>query len=225
MTDVTSQTQVQNTVAESKPSDKELNFRNLEARYEKQLQQERSARLEAERVAKEALDRRSNQSDDDDENDPDPYVDKKNLKKKLSKFGEETKQSTQAQVKEAVQQALKQERQENWLKTNSDFHDVMDKYAETFANHSPELANLILQMPQGFERQQLVYNNIKALGIDKPKQSASSIQEKIDANKRSPYYQPSGIGTSPYASVSDFSTQGQKQAYDKLQELKSRLRL
>ena len=56
-----------------------------------------------------------------------------------------------------------------------------------------------------------------------PKQS--SIQDKIDSNKKSPYYQPSSVGAAPYQSQSDFSAGGQKQAYDKMKELQARLRL
>jgi len=80
-------------------------------------------------------------------------------------------------------------------------------------------------MPEGFERQKLVYKNIKALGLNMPEVKQPTIQDKIDANKRSPYYQPSGVGTAPYASVGDFSSQGQKQAYAKMQELKNKLRI
>jgi len=80
-------------------------------------------------------------------------------------------------------------------------------------------------MPAGFERQKLVYKNIKALGLHKEKPRESTIQEKIDANRRSPYYQPSNVGSSPYGGTGDFSNNGQKNAYDKMQELKNRLRL
>ena len=63
------------------------------------------------------------------------------------------------------------------------------------------------------------------MGFDKPEQKGPSIQDKIDSNKRSPYYQPSGISAAPYAGGGDFSPAGQKNAYAKLQELKSRLRI
>jgi hypothetical protein len=71
----------------------------------------------------------------------------------------------------------------------------------------------------------LVYKSVKALGLDKPAQKQSTIQEKVDANRKSPYYQPSGVGTAPYNSQSDFSASGQKNAYDKMKELQSRLRI
>lgn len=218
MTDETQNGQAQ----DQKITDKELNFRALEAKYQKEIQTERNARLEAERLAQEALARKSAQDDEDD--DSEPYVDKKKLEKKLAKFGEQTQKQTQSEIQKAVQSALHEERRNNWMRQNPDFYDVL-KHSEKFAMEHPELADTILEMPEGFERQKLVYKNIKALGMDKPSVKTPSIQEKIDANRRSPYYQPSGVGTAPYAQVGDFSPTGQKQAFDKMKELQSRLRL
>lgn len=204
-------------------ADKEKNFRMLEQKYERQLAAERQARMEAEKIAQEATQKKQLLHDDDDD-DSEPYVDKRRLEKKLNKFGEQSKQHTQTVIKEAVQQAIQEERNNNWLKSNPDFEQVME-HAEKLAALDPDLAESILAMPNTFERQKLVYKNIKALGIDKPKAKESTIQEKVDANRRSPYYQPSGVGASPYHSTADFSAGGQKQAYDKMQELKNRLRL
>lgn len=206
---------------QQKPSDKELNFRQLESKYEKQLAQERAEKADLQRALQE---RQQQSSHDEDEDDSEPYVDKKKLSKTLAKFGQQSKQETQGEIQKAVQTALQQERQQNWIKNNPDFYDTL-KHAEKLAMKDPELAETILEMPDNFARQQLVYKNIKALGLhqDAPKQP--SIQEKIDSNRRSPYYQPSGTGTAPYASAGDFSANGQKQAFDKMQELKARLRI
>lgn len=202
---------------------KELNFRALEQKYQRQLEQERTARMEAEKLAQEALSRKQQQNDDDDDN-SDPYVDHKKLNKSLNKYGEQIKQQTQSEIQRAVQMAIHEERRQQWMKQNSDFYDVMG-HAEKLMQHDPELAETILEMPEGFERQKLVYKNIKALGLHKDKPKENTVQDKIDANRRSPYYQPSSVGTAPYASQSDFSATGQKQAYDKMQELKNRMRL
>lgn len=198
---------------------KELNFRKMEQMYERQLSKEREAREAAER----ALEDKSKKHDDDDDDD-EPYIDKKRLKKEQAKFGQQMKQETQTEIQRAVHTALQEERKQQWLKTNSDFFDVM-KHAERFAQKDPELAESILTMPEGFERQKLVYKNIKALGLHEPEKKQPTIQDKIDSNKRSPYYQPSGVGTSPYASGGDYSPVGQKNAYDKMKELQSRLRI
>ncbi len=213
----------ENQAQNDKPSDKELNFRALEAKYQRQVEQERSARLEAEKKNEELQAYRQAQSkDDDDDVSSEPYIDEKRLTKKMNKFG----QATQTEINKAMEQAkyaAKEElKQEMWLDNNPDFYDTL-QLAEKFAQEAPELAKTILRMPEGFERQKLVYQNIKQLGIDKPKVKDTSIQDKIDANRRSPYYQPSGVGTSPYQSQSDFSPSGQKQAYAKMQELKARL--
>jgi hypothetical protein len=112
-----------------------------------------------------------------------------------------------------------------WIENNPDFFEVLQKHADKLPTIAPKLADSILKMPDSFERQQLVYNNIKALGLDKPEQKQSSVQDKIDANRRSPYYQPSSVNTPPYAAAGDFSESGKKNAYQKMQELKNRLRI
>jgi len=214
-TPVTNQAQEQN--------DKEMNFRLQERKYQREIEQERAARMEAERQLQES--RRAPLHIDEDEDDSsEPYVDHKRLNKTLARQEQKYTQQTQSEIQKAVQQAILNERRENWLKQNGDFYDVL-QHAEKFAQHDPELAETILSMPEGFERQKLVYKNIKALGLHKPPEKVPSIQDKVDANRRSPYYQPGGVGNTPYATSSDFSQTGQKQAYEKMQELKSRLRL
>lgn len=209
-----------NQVPENKPSDKELNFRKLEARYQQQLDLTEKRAQEAERALQES---RQRPSDDDD--DSEPYVDHKKLEKKLAKFEEKSQKQNMSEIQKAVQVAIQEERKTNWVKNNSDFYNVLEQHAEKLAKADPELAESILAMPESFERQKLVYKNIKALGLDRPEVKQPSIQEKIDANKRSPYYQPSGVGTAPYASSGDFSASGQKQAYEKMQQLKNALRI
>jgi len=215
-------TENQEVKLENKPSDKELNFRALEQKYQKQLEQERQARLEAERKAQELSSSKSSQ--DDDDNDDEPYVDKKRLNKTLSKFEQNIEKKIEQKAEERARYLIDQQKREGWIKNNPDFYEVL-QHAEKFAQKDPDLAESILEMPDTFERQKLVYKNIKALGIHKPEAPQQSVQQKIDANRRSPYYQPSGVGTAPYASAGDFSEAGQKNAYDKMQQLKKQLRI
>lgn len=209
---------------ESANNSKEINFRQQEKalrdKYERELAVERQAREQAEKTLQESRNRQVNDEDDDSE----PYVDHKRLKKEQAKFGQQIKETTSNQINEAVHHALKEERKQNWLKTNPDFYDVL-QHAEKFAQTDPELAETILEMPEGFERQKLVYKNIKALGLHRPQLKEPSIQEKIDSNRRSPFYQPSNVGTAPYAPTGDFSAAGQKDAYAKMQALKAQLRI
>lgn len=212
-----------NQAQDNKPSDKELNFRMLEAKYEKQLAQERSARMEAEKLVQEASTRNNRTVDEED--DSEPYVDHKKLNKTLNRFSEQTKQQTQSDIQHAIKQAREEAKQESWLENNPDFYEVLQN-AEKFAQKSPALAKTILSMPEGFERQKLVYHNIKELGLDRAEVKAPTIQDKIDSNRRSPFYQPTGVGSAPYAGqAADFSPKGQKEAHAKMQELKDRLRI
>jgi len=204
-------------------NDKEINFRKLEARYEQQLAQERSARLDAEKRVQE-FSQKQTHADDDDDDPSEPYVEKKKLAKTLNRFGEQTKQQTQSDIKQAVNEALAEERRTNWLKANPDFQEVM-QHADKFAMKDPELADSILEMPNTFERQKLVYKNIKAFGLHKPEEPKQSIQQKVDENKRSPFYHPSGVGTAPYSNAGDYSPNGQKQAYEKMKQLQQKVRM
>jgi len=203
-----------------KPNDKELNFRALEAKYRRELEQERAARTEAERKAQELASKTSHQEDDDDS---EPYVNDKKLNRKLSDFERRMEERIEKKAEEKAYNMMQQDKQQSWLKNNSDFYEVM-QHAEKFAQRDPELAETILQMPEGFERQKLVYKTIKSMGLHQPEAKQPTIQDKIDANKRSPYYQPTGVGTSPYASQGNFSPSGQKEAYNKMKELQARLR-
>lgn len=203
-------------------SSKELNFRQLEAKFKRELEQEKQARLDLERRYEES--RRPHQQSEDDESD-EPYVDHKKLSKKLAVHEQQTMQKTHSEIKNAIAQAKEEAKAESFLENNSDFYDVLNNHAEKLANKSPALAKSILAMPESFERQKLVYQTIKELGLHKDPAKEPSIQEKIDANRRSPFYQPTGVGSAPYHSQGDFSQGGQKQAYDKMQELKNRLRI
>src|SRR5947207_3295547 len=210
-------------VSENKQNDKEFNFRQLEAKYQRQLEQERTARLEAEKVDQEALVSKQ-QSDQQDEESSDPYVDHKKLNRTLSSFEKRMEEKIEKRAKEISRQEQSEERKQNWLKNNPDFYQVL-QHAEKFAQKDPDLAEAILEMPEGFERQKLVYKNIKALGVHLPENKQSSVQEKINANQNNLYYQPSGIASSPYQNAGDYSDAGKKQAYDKMKEMQKRLRL
>lgn len=208
---------------EVKQDTKEYNF----AQIRKQLETERAARAQAEEKAAQLMaERQRLQSvkEDEDDVDDEPYVDKRRLKKELGKVVKQTIDETDNRIQNAVQNALANERKNMWMKNNPDFYEVMN-HAQKFAEKDPELAETILEMPDTFERQKLVYKNIKALGLHKKEEPKASIQDKIEQNRRSPYYQPSGVGSAPYNAAGDYSPAGQKSSYDKMQELKSRLRL
>jgi hypothetical protein len=214
----------------NQPSDKELNFRRLEEKFNRTIEQERFARQQAEEKFSQ-LERMVNNkqaSNDDDEIPDEPYVDHKRLQKSQARMEKKIVDETDNRIQRAVSQALEAERRTQWLKQNPDFKEVMDN-AQKFADRDPELAETILNMPEGFERQKLVYKNIKALGLHKKPEPEKTIQETIDQNRRTPFYQPTNVGTPPYAGLVGFDRNqasnptNQKNAYDQMKALQRRL--
>lgn len=206
---------------------KELNFDRLR----KQLDQEKAEKLQLQQKFAE-LERATNQakqsphSNEDEEESNEPYVDHKSLTKKFSKWEQQLEQKFEKRAEEKARSIVEQERQSIYVRANPDFQDVLtQENIEKFAQKHPSIAERMLKMPDTFDRQALLYEQIKALQVNKKEEAKPTVQQTIDANRRSPYYQPSGIGTSPYAPVGDFSQAGQKAAYDKLKELKSKLRI
>lgn len=212
--------EAENVAQDQKQAEKELNFRRMESKYQQEVAYERAKREEIEKRMQEM----TQVKQEPEEEDTEPYVDHKKLTKSLTKFGQNTQTEIQKAMQQAKHMAKEELKQEFFLENTPDFYQVLE-HAEKFAQKAPRLAENILKMPEGFERQKLVYNTIKELGLDKPEAKQSTIQEKIDSNKRSPYYQPTSVGASPYASASDFSASGQAQAYEKMKELQARLRL
>jgi len=216
-------TQVQAAPVETQNNEKEMNF----ARIRQQLDRERQ---EKEQLAQrlEALERATKHkapADDEDDSD-EPYVDVKRLDKKLNKFAAQMEQKIEEKAEQKARAMIDAQERNAYMKHNQDFQEVMaPDVVEKFANTHPAIAETILRMPDGFERQKLVYETIKALGVNRPKTTEPTIQQKIDANRRSPYYQPSGVASSPYQTQGDFSPTAQKSSYEKMKELQKNLRL
>jgi len=211
---------------------KELNFRALEAKFQRDLEVERKKVQDLERRFEESRKpvKQAVVEDDDGDDDAEPYVDHRKLNKKLQAHEQKTLQKTSHDIKSAIAQAKEEAKQEAFLDANPDFFDLLQNHAEKLANKSPALAKSILAMPESFERQKLVYQTIKELGLHNSPPKEPSIQEKIDANRRSPFYQPTSVG-SPSMNQAVYSPKGtytqneMKEAYDKIQDMKNRLRI
>lgn len=206
--------------------DEQMNLVKQRKMYERQLDQERQARIQLEQRLSE-IERSKRPTEDEDEDDGEPYIDRRKLAKTTTKVKQEIRQETQQDVKQAIQVALEQDRRERWLESNPDFEETMS-HADKLAQMDPELARSILAMPDSFERQKMVYRNIKLLGVNKPKAPESTVQQKIDANRKSPFYQPSGVGSAPYGVHNggfNVSEQQGKDLYNQMKETQKRMRL
>lgn len=202
-----------------KDNSSEMNLRKMA----RALEEEKAARIRLENQLQEHAERfkAPAKSEDDDYRSDEPYVDRRSLKKELSQFAQDFKKEASKEAQEYANKMIEQERQQNFVRSNPDFMQVMndDTMLQKFVEKYPDMAEPLLEMPDNFARKKLVYQNIKALGINRPEAPKVSIQDKIDANRKSPYYQPSGGNTPPYSSQGDFSDAGMKNAYAKQQAL------
>jgi hypothetical protein len=221
MTETEQNNQEQKNEQEQKNYDKEMNFRALESRYKRELDRVNEEKNQLQLK----LQTYSAPIEQEEDDDSEPYVDHKKLNKKLSKFEQQTKQHTQQQIQEAVRQAKEEAKKEAFLEDNADFYETLKEGTTKLIQKAPALAKCILNMPENFERQKLVYQNIKELGLHKSDQQQSNVQTKINANQNAAYYQPSSVGTPNSQPVGDFSPAGKKAAYDYVQNLKNKLRI
>lgn len=198
--------------------------------YEKLLEEERASRKSVEErlsmLEKQAPRSESNMDDEDENSVSEPYVDHRTLKKELKKTIPQLKEEAKKELREEMKKEFERDRINAYLKANPDFETIMQpEMVQKFVDKHPQLAEGILSMPDGFHRQKLVYENIKALGVHKKEEPRAPIQETIDKNRRSPYYVPSGVGSAPHNFGGDFSDAGKKNGYAKMMEMKSRLGL
>lgn len=213
----------QNTENQPQSSEKELNFRAMQAKYERELETERRARLQAEeKAASYEKSKQSSQRDEEDDVDDQPYVDQRALNKKLSKFEQNLERKFDALAEEKATKMVEKERQANYLRQNPDFNHMMSQdNLQKFAEKYPGIAeNIVESTPEGFGRQKLVYQTMKDLGIGRKEEPKVNIQDVIEKNKQTPFYHPSSYATPSYqGQKGDFSEAGQKAAYEKMQAL------
>lgn len=205
--------------------DKAYNFRQLEEKHQREMIQMKShiQQIQSEYENKLNQMMKVNQpAPQDDDDDDDPYIDNKKFTKKLSEFEKKLDERFDKKVDSRAKQLLQEDKKNSWINNNPDFYDTLNNYSSKFAEMKPNLAESILQMPEGFERQKLVYHYIKDLGLQNPPEE--NVQDKIN-NRPGHSYQPTGINSSPHNFSGDFSKKGQKDAYDRLKELQSRLRI
>lgn len=223
-------------------SDKELNFRKLEAEREKdraERDKEREARIRAEMQA-ESMQKELRQIQEmlkPKEIDPlDQLEDITDLDpKQLKAIFAQKEAQLERKAREYAKQALKEE-QEHDKKTN--FRDKLrDRYQDydQFMNErvlaeiqerEPDAVDAISAIEDPYVRCEKAYKFIKnrlatAKPVEKP---VESIQETVAENMLNPYLIPAGSASPPYGAV-EFDTRSpsaRKQAYEKLKAAQRR---
>lgn len=215
---------------EGKQNDKEYNFARLRQEKERAIATAEQAIADRQRLEAEVEKIRGQQSkmqvselDDEDGVDDEPYINRKGLKRVLSKLDQSIESKIDERAQAIAKKILDEERQRNFvfqLKSEyRDFGDVVTaETLERLDKTNPRMAATIDRMPDGYEKGQMVYETIKTLGLHKKPEA--SVKEKVEQNMRNPYYHPSTAGQGATA-MGDFTPAGQKAAYDKVQALKN----
>lgn len=213
-----------------KQSDKEYNFARLRqekeraiATAEQAIAEKRLLEAEVEKIRGQQHKMRVPEMDEEDEVDDEPYINRKGLKKVLSRFDQNMESKIDERAQAIARRILDEERQKNFvfqLKSEyRDFGDVVTaETLEKLDKTNPRMAAIIDRMPDGYEKGQMVYETIKTMGLNKKPEA--SVKEKVEQNMRNPYYHPSTAGQGATA-MGDFSDAGKKAAFDKVQALKS----
>lgn len=167
-----------------------------------------------------------------DEDDGEPYVDKKRLNREMSKLKESMGAEIDRKAEEKARSLMAEEKKKDFFKNNKDFNEIMQQdEIQRFIAEQPGLAEDLETMPDNFERQKVVYRMIKTLKEAKPVQGAaptapkSPLAQAFDARKSAMAYQPGGSSGGPFQSIGDFSQQGQKNAFDRFRALQKTVHL
>lgn len=213
----------------NKEQEKAYNFEQLRKKLEATEKEKLAAQTriaEFEKQIKEAQNKKFREPDVDEEPYDEPYVDQRLLNKKFEKFEERFGKKIDEVAEQKARSIVEQQRNAEFLKNNADFSQVLSpEIVEKFATQHPEIAEPMLEMPDGFARQKLLYQAIKLSGLHKPPVPKPTIQETIDSKRRGAFYQQPSGSSPPYSQVGDFSDTGKKSAYEKVQQLKKQLRI
>lgn len=204
------------------------NFRRLEAARDAEKEARIRAEMEAEFLRKQ-LDGMS-QSSKIQENDPldeiEDYIDKQTYKKIREKDREAYRKEADRLVEEKlkkIEQEKEQKRHEEEQKNStpklrsqfSDYDEVMNEdNIIRLEQDNPTFLNAVLTIQDEYKRKYATYDYLKKAGYVAPKEP--SIKEKVEENRRNPYYFEPGSGTPIAVDFDVKSPQARQQAYEKL---------
>lgn len=209
-------------------SDKEINFRKLEAAREVEREARIRAEMQAEAMRNELQEIK--QMLQPKEVDPldgadDDYVDASRLRAKLEKERAHLKKEAKEIAKETIREEREQEEKRNYLqRLKSQFADYDQVMNETniasLESIDPVFLETVLEVPDEYARRLKTYKKLKSIqsNVQKAEEKTQSIKEKVEENAKNPYYIAPSMAT-PATSAVDFdvrSKEARHQAYDKL---------
>lgn len=212
---------------DAQPSDKELNFRRLEAARDAEREARIRAEMQNQRMQEElqSIKEMLKPKEIDPLDDSDDYVDPARLKAKLDKEREAYEKKAKAIARDTYEQIQKEEREKNFLgrlkSEHADYDQVMNENSiAALEQQNPHFVQAILKIGDEYERRKLAYDYIKA--NQTPKEPPPSIKEKVAENAANPYYVATGSGTPMAIEFDTKSASARQAAYAKLKAAQKR---
>ena len=209
-----------------KKNESEGHFAKLRQAKEKAelvAEHERNERLRLQQEIDSIRAQKLSPKSDEEEEEDDGYVDARALKRTIKRL----ESDFDRKVEEKLVKKLDEENRKNFMfKLKSEYpdfdHVLTEETAAKLEQANPKLAQMILNVPDEYQRRAMAYEAIKTAGLHKKAEPAAkeSVQDKINQNQRSLYYIPPATGTAGMPS-GDFSPEGRKAAYARLKNLKS----
>lgn len=210
-------------------SDKELNFRKLEAAREA----EREARVRAE-MQNESLRNELSEikqmlqpKEKDPLDDVEDYVDRNRLQAKLDKERAHFKKEAKAIAKQTYEEEKIRDEKQNFLqRLHAQFPDYDQVMNETNLGNleklDPVFLETVLEVPDDYARRAKTYKKLKSLQTKPKVEEQMSIKEKVEANTSNPFFIPPSTGTPSGVEFDTRSKEARDQAYAKLKAAQRR---
>lgn len=217
---------------EKASSDKELNFRKLEAAREQDREKAIRLEMQNQMLEKELSEIKEylKPKEVDPFDDIDEFIEEP-LKKKLEAKFNKVVSLSERKAEEAVERKLlERERQKeeaekkNFLpklkSSYNDFDEVMtEKNIYELGEKDPEFLTAVLEMPDEYRKRELLYNRIKK----QKKEPEPTVQDKVQKNLRNPYFIPASAAPTSNALDFDLNAPGARlAAYQKLKQMQKK---
>lgn len=209
------------TKTEVSVSDKEYNFRRLEAAKEEAKERAMKAEMENSLLKQrlEMLEQRLEPKEQDPLEGVEDYVDPARHKASLYQLEKRLEKRLKKEAEEAAERKLQEQAKQNHMvRLRSEYPDydqiMNEKNVMHFEQTNPEFLQSMTYVQDDYERKKLAYNFFKKnLKAPEPK---PSIKEKVEENAKNPYYIPPGSGSPAAVDFDIKSPEARRAAYEKL---------
>lgn len=210
-------------------SDKEINFRRLEAARDADREARIRAEMAAEQMRSELMEIKQMLApkDIDPLDGVEDYVDPARLKAKLEKERSHFKKEAKEIAERTYEEHKKKDDAANFLsRLKSDFRDYDEVMNETniiqLEKTDPVFLEAAMEVSDDYKRRQMTYKKIKSMQVAKPANEGMSIKEKVEENTKNPYFIAPSSGTPSAVEFDTRSRSAREKAYEQLKAAQRR---